>query len=70
MVVRTSALQNVGSLYWITGGRMFKVSAIATSVAAANHFMQDHGGQVITQSENCEVILISDDEKGTRIAFK
>lgn len=70
MVVRTSDLQDVGKLYWVTGGRMFRVSAICTRVDEANHYMQDHGGMVITQSENCEVILISNDEKGTKVSFR
>lgn len=68
--IKTSDLQNIGQLYWATMGRLFKVTAIATRVDDANHFMQDHGGSVITQTENCEVILISDDEVGHKIAFK
>lgn len=70
MVIRSSDLQDVGSLYWVTGGRMYRVSAIADRVDHANHFMEDNGGQVITQSEHCELILISDDETGHKVSFR
>lgn len=70
MVIRTSDLENVGQLYWVTMGRMYRVSAIANRVDLANQHMQDVGGSVITQSKDCEVILISDDEKGHKVAFK
>lgn len=70
MVVKTSDLQNVGRLYWVTAGRMFHVSAIASSVADANHHMHDVGGSAITQTEDCDIVLISDDDKGTKIAFR
>lgn len=70
MVKKVSELENVGQLYWVTGGRMFRVSAIATRVDHANHFMQDSGGQVMTQTADCDLILISDDEKGTKVAFR
>lgn len=70
MVKRTADLENVGQLYWVSGGRMFRVTAIATRVDEANHYMQDNGGQVLTQTPACELILISDDDKGTKIAFR
>lgn len=70
--IRTSELQAIGTLYWISGGRMVKVTAIANRVDAANHFCQDNAGQsVLTQTPDCELILIADEkDKGHKVSFR
>lgn len=70
--IRTSELENVGQLYWVSGGRMIRVTAIATRVDAANQFCQDNQGQsVLTQTPDCELILMADEnDKGHKIGFK
>lgn len=72
MVMRTSELENIGVLYWVSGGRMIKVTAIATRVDSANHFCQDNRDQsVLTQTPSCELILIADEnDKGHKVSFR
>lgn len=67
--IRTSELENVGTLYWVSRGRMVKVTAIATRVDAANAFCHDNEGQsVLTQTPNCELILLADEnDKGHKV---
>lgn len=69
--IRTSEFENIGRLYWVSGGRMVAVTAIASGTEAANHFCQDNERQsVLTQTPNCELVLIADiDDKGHRIAL-
>lgn len=71
MVIKTSELENVGRLYWVSGGRMIHVTAIATRVDSANHFCHDTpGDSVLTQTPACEIILIADEhDKGHKISF-
>lgn len=51
---------------------MVKVTAIANRVDIANHFMQDNEGQsVLTQTPDCELILLADEnDKGHRVDFR
>jgi hypothetical protein len=49
---------------------MYRVSAIVTSVDEANQVAAGAGGSVITQTPDCDLILISDDDKGTKIGFR
>lgn len=69
--IRTSELQNIGTLYWVSMGRMVKVTAVANRVDAANQFCEDNPGQsVLNQTPDCELILIADEnDRGHKISF-
>ena len=71
MVIKTSEFQNVGTLYWVSHGRMVKVTAIASGVQSANHFYHDNErATVLNQTPEWEVILIADEnDRGIPIRF-
>ena len=70
--VKTSELENIGTLYWVSMGRMVKVTAIATRVDDATHFCQDRAHQsVLNQTPDYSLILIADEcDKGHKLAFQ